>query len=516
MKKHTLTKEVLQGYLFDGVKTLKKEADTNDFIFTGSLSDSLAGALSTSAKSVNCIKHSDIAAAFVALNNCRKAFQSYMTEIEEQERQAREERERQEQEERERAERSEKAAEILPYISINHNFIINHFQAEEGADKRQVSRQLTDAPLFSEISSSDIYMKRHNMNYAATNGADALELKAVEFSDFLTRFFNEVRRAANSAWAGEWKGNPYRYDWSMFFESKSNMLNALQNNKIDSEWMEKLGVRSPKFSKFLIKAFGEKATVVRMFNDRPSADELSKQEHEEVEGLKVVMSNLASNVMKMTADNAFGSCQNYTYTDFDSLEHLSCLPSSVNDETMSIAYICGMDEDIMHPYMKARILIKTMEFQGKLFLYGFNAYGNSEYIKLIHSSLRAAYGDRYIWEGDNYHNGNMYTFTHEYDYDVAVSFDAAIERSCYLCEGDGEVTATVRWTDYEFTTECPECEGSGESDEPDYENFESYPYINGSRVGYGFQSCDISVNRDLLESSIDTELQALEKETAVA
>ena len=308
--------------------------------------------------------------------------------------------------------------------------------------------------------------------YHLTNGAEVLEAKAVSVSDYFTRFRRQLAISLNDL-CRKLTYSECR-ELVRFWENDSIIRRGVLENKIAPEVMEEFSIRSPKFSKHLIKTFGEKSEIVKIFNDRPKAADIEKQTAEVVEGKKVIVSNLASNVMKMTAGNAFSSCQDYTSDDVGDLGHLQKLPSAVHDETLSIAYLVDEDESYDHPYMLARVLISPLVYNGNLFFIGYNLYGDNGNDEILKSSLRNLYGSRILFAGDMYNTDTMHEWEYKYDYGLVVCFE--YEEECYLCEGSGEVVATVRYYGYEFTCDCPHCDGKGHS--PDSGEYGSYPYIN--------------------------------------
>ena len=381
---------------------------------------------------------------------------------------------------------------------VNAAAVINTFTVSEAEDMAQIREQLYDAPLFCSLSARDIYKKRAPIMYHLTNGAEVLEAMAVSVSDYFTRFRRQLEIALNDLY----HETTYA-DWMeliRFWRNDSIIRRGILENKIAPEVMEAFSIRSPKFSKHLIKTFGEKSEIVKLFNDRPKAADIEKQTAEVVEGKKVIVSNLASNVMKMTAGNDFSSCQDYTYDDISDLGYLQKLPSAVHDETMSIAYLVDESDSYEHPYMLARVLISPLEYNGNLFYIGFNLYGNNGNAEVLKSSLKNLYGERFLFADDMYNTENMHEWEYSYDYKLRVDFE--YEEYCYLCEGSGEVTATVRYHDYEFECECPHCEGKGR----ECGEYGDYPYVNNaSFVRYGYYRKTTYADKKVLDAILTAE-----------
>lgn len=383
-------------------------------------------------------------------------------------------------------------------FKINAAAVINTFTVSEAEDMAQIREQLYDAPLFSSLSSRDMYKKRAPIMYHLTNGAEVLEAKAVIVSDYLTRFRRQLDIALDDLYCkvtyADWIG------LTRFWRNDSIIRRGVLENKISPEAMEAFSIRSPKFSKHLIKTFGEKSEIVKLFNDRPKAADIEKQTAKVIEGKKIIVSNLACNVMKMTAGNAFSSCQDYTYEDIDDLGYLQRLPSSVHDETMSIAYLVDESDSYEHPYMLARVLISPLEYNGNLFYIGFNLYGNDGNAEVLKSSLKNLYGERFLFADDMYNTDDMHEWEYSYDYKLRVDFE--YEEYCYLCEGSGEVTATVRYHDYEFECECPHCEGKGR----DSGEYGDYPYVNNrSFINYGYYRKTTYADKKVLDAILTAE-----------
>lgn len=398
--------------------------------------------------------------------------------------------EEEEQKERERREREARRAAILQQweergdgFRVNPAAVLDVYHVDESEDMELIDDQLNNAPLFHGIYPRMIYRRRAPIMYKLTNGAEVLEAQAVEFSDYMTRFIREVENALQELYYNMTYTDFERM--AQFWRNSAAMRRGVTENRISAEDMAAHGIRSPKFSKHLVRTFGERSTVVRLFNDRPKAEEVEKETPRVIEGKKVIVSNLAANVMKMSAENAFSSCQNFTYEDICDLDYLQCLPSSVHDETMAIAYIVDEEEDYRNPYMLARYLIAPHVYNGQTFFIAHNLYyDEQENAKVLKASLKNLYGGRILFADEMYNSGQeMAEYRHAYGYNLVVYFD--YDMDCYMCEGSGEVEAVVRWHDYHFTTDCPICEGSGEN--PDGGEYGSLPYIdNRSFVKYEY------------------------------
>jgi hypothetical protein len=385
---------------------------------------------------------------------------------------------------------------------INASAVLNTFTVTPDEDRQIISEQLDDAPLFCNLSSYDLYTKRAPIMYQLTNGAEVLEAKAVLYSDYLTRF----RRAMSEALDNFYCTMTF-HDWRKFvrfWDNDSILRKGIIENRIAPEVMEEFGIRSPKFSKHLIKTFGEKHEIVKLFNDRPKADMIEKIEREELPQYKVVVSQLAANVMKMTAGNDFSSCQDYTTSDPEDLEYLQKLPSSVNDETISIAYLVEADESYEHPRMLARVLLSPHEYYGQLFFIGWNIYGKETNAAILKASLRNLYGERILFADELYYTDDMHEWDYEYDYDLVVRFDYT--EFCMECDGDGQIVVRNIHTDNEFTVDCPVCDGDGERYS---ERFGQSPYVNnGGFISYLYGGIKVTrVDRKVLNSILKEEQQ---------
>jgi len=406
-------------------------------------------------------------------------------------------------------------ASLLPYIAIAHEHIIDKTNVSTQNELLRLTSQLSDS-VFTNLCARDLHTRRHEMNYALTDGHDYIQLPEIKMSDFVERFkvamHHEVENAFPAMSYYERSLNEEgeqlykeRTKWRRFFLSDAVIMSGLEDNIIPSEWLEYANIRSPKFSKALYQKFGEKSVIVRMFNDRPKKEDFAKMEATVIEGRKVILSNLSHHVMKMTYGNHFSSCQDYS----EASEHLLSLPASVRDETMSIAYICNENEDDDCPDMDGRILIKTMEYKGKLFFVGWNGYG--DYATII-DTLKTVYGNRFIFERDIYQDTpeNMFKYEHEHDTEFTIHAEIGSGScECYLCEGSGEVEVAVVGDGYRFHTECPRCEGSGEDEEEeDFYSGDHCPYVNGWAVSYNWRgdSSTVYVPLQVLEAAFQKEL----------
>lgn len=504
-----ITKLQLLGYLFDNVSALMDDMNNLGIEFDFEYFMLRSEVLLIACKSAKSVTLEKIHDAFEKLAQCRARFRELLTEkYGEQAWQA-------------HLKYSDKTAPAVVEekqeeqaedrkgngFHVNKDVVIATHHVEEYEDKKQISEQLEEAPLLASLSVDDMYAKRASIMYHLTDGAEVLEAKAVMLSDYFTRFMRQLSIALD-----ELKRRVGYFDYiekyGFWFGVKDRILRGVLYNNISPEDMETYNIRSPKFSKYLIKTFGEKSEIVKLFNDRPKADQTEQVTPQVIKDMKVVVSNLACNVMKMTAHNAFNSCQDYTYDSYDSLETLDSLPSSVHDETLSIAYLTYAYEDYMFPTMKARILISPFEYKGNLFYVGYNLYGRRDDADLLVSSLKYLYGDRFLFARDLYRTDDMVTWQYDYGYTLRVDFYH--DTPCYLCEGNGTVRATVREYDYDFICECPRCEGVGKDYDGDWG---SYPYVNeSSYIYYRGNAKEVEVDRKILERILEEESQEKSKE----
>jgi hypothetical protein len=522
MKKNTLSKLQLIAFLSDAVNVVKSDILNNNVQLTFAVQSYLDDAERVA--TVKNVTHDEISFSFEKITIVRNAVSYFINErvqanylfltpsdcmqvVED----TQEQKAMSDSQGADVGQELETVIENLPYIAINSDLIFNRAYMSEEDDKKQIRYQLQDAPLLASLRVNDLYIKRTEKNYLMTDNVPAIEAYAVTFSDYIERFNNMIQRELNNWDVSKNDLQLVNHEKArLFFKDVTAVKQGLIFNTISAEHMEKHGIKSPKFSKHLIKTFGEKSLIASLFNIRPSADDLTKLDMQKVDGLKVVVSNLACNVMKMTANNNFSSCQNYTYSDFDSLEHLSCLPSSVHDESLSIAYLCRISEDIKEPKMISRLLLKPIEYNGKMFIFGYNGYG--DYAHIV-STLKVIYGKRFIHESETGIRGATHEHTHKYNYtvNVDVEYEGESTCDCYMCEGSGNVTVTVKYDGYEFETTCPNCDGNGYVDNDNYDNetFCNNPYVNGSNVDYDYGSCTVTMMEDDLIEALEHEAEQL-------
>ncbi|MGG1263811.1 hypothetical protein [Brevibacillus laterosporus] len=391
-------------------------------------------------------------------------------------------------------------------FNLNPDFLITSYHIEEYTDHQLIVRQLFDAPLLENLLASEIYQKRSDLMKPLTAGADVIESKAVIMTDYILRFQEEMKRALNKLRCDPDVMGYHR----LFFQNKAIIVYGLMFNRIEPENIKKYSIRSPKFSKHLVKTFGERSAIVALFNDRPRPEKLDETEHVVNNEYKVVVSLLAANVMKMSAENAFSTCQNYTYDEREDLDNLQSLPSSVNDKYMAIAYLVEESDTYEAPYMLARVLLAPHQYGDHLFYIAHNAYQDeAEHGELLIGGLKALYGKRILFTHEMYKvEGDINQNQLMYDYPLCVSFNyGEATCDCYLCEGSGEVEAEVKaFRGYTFFTDCPECEGEGSVENEDYESYSSSPYINESKyIHYRDNVKYTEVPNEILESILCAE-----------
>jgi hypothetical protein len=293
------------------------------------------------------------------------------------------------------------------------------------------------------------------------------------------------------------------------------------------------GLRTPKLSKFLVKAFGEDARITKHFNSLPRKAVKEKQDD-----YKICISVLPHHIAGMS----YYSSANWGGDGWDGENGTSCqdtkrsgsgsyvlrVPPNLLDATLGIAWLSFTEDDCIY---QARALIRLVRWEGNPFFIISRLYGTERTAThLLLEGLKSKFSNMV-------QNLEMQCSAYSEQVIVEVNIPQPIERkytrkeTCYTCSGKGRHTIITGCTscdivreiacahciegcsncdntgfhecdmchgtgDYEITNKCGSCEGTG------YIEYYSDPYTPYSDDGFiHFSNSCISytVNQNIVD-----------------
>jgi hypothetical protein len=407
---------------------------------------------------------------------------------------------------------------------VNNSAITNFYSVPNSFNVSQVESILSDYTSEYSIDAHDITRERSSL--------------FIPFFPASSNLF-EIIAGVKSTYTKRLRDLMYAYESENKYPSTliANLLSdkvfaveCLMNNAIPEKMRNLLeySERSPKFSKLMSIYFNEKSDVMKLYNDRSkfiTVDSLLNSHEFTVNSeYKVIVSLLPQNILTMSTNNDFSSCQDLSKSMCD---NLASVFSSTKCNMIGVAYLVKVDvsynQIVSNPHMYARTLLYPAKINNVDFLLCTRMYGDLDNSQvngdnLLHDSLINVYGNHVLFLNEienTYSQENTYTNIHNFDYDIRCSFTEGEHETtceCCECEGNGQVLVETVYSGHRFRVECPICEGTGEvENEEELNSWSEFPYIdNNAKIQYksnwesnNFTSLKLSLDKQYIDKVLE-------------